>query len=173
MIAGISPNGIYNPGMQRRIQQSIQDFQQLGQDLKSGNLSAAQTDFATLQQLDPLAAPTASAQGNPIAQAFGQLSQDLGAGNLSAAQQDFTTIQQDFTSRTGMAQQHHHANGTGRNPLIQGFDQLLQMLQLGNQPGAQQGYTSLGQSLQQFAQGGGLLATPAVSAAAGSLSVSA
>jgi hypothetical protein len=172
MIAGISPNGIYNPGMQRRIQQSLQDFQQLGQDLKSGNLPAAQNDFATLQQLDPLTAPASSTQGNPIAQAFGQLSQDLQSGNLPAAQQDFTTIQQDFQSRTGMAQ-HHHANGNGRNPLVQGFDQLLQMLQLGNQPGAQQAYTSLGQSLQQFAQSGSLLATPAVSAAAGSLSVSA
>ena len=32
-------------------QQFQQDFQQLGQDLQSGNLSAAQTDFATIQQI--------------------------------------------------------------------------------------------------------------------------
>src|SRR5579862_8532827 len=74
-----------------------QEFQQLGQDLQAGNLSAAQSDFATLQQLGPQSQVNTSAQGsNPISQAFEQLSQDLQSGNVSAAQQDFTTIQRDF-----------------------------------------------------------------------------
>jgi hypothetical protein len=70
----------------RPSQQSQQEFQQLGQDLKAGNLSAAQTDFATLQQLNGQTTGSTNTN-NPIAQAFQQLSQDLQSGNLSAAQQ--------------------------------------------------------------------------------------
>jgi hypothetical protein len=156
MIAGISANSFYNPGMMNRMEQVQQDFQQLGQDLQGGNLSAAQTDFATLQQFDPAAGPASSTQGNPIAQAFSQLAQDLGASNLTAAQKDFTTLQQDFASRTGMWQRQRHGEGANQMPLGQEFSQLIQMLQSGNQSGAQQVYNTLQQELQQFAQSNGL-----------------
>ena len=39
--------------VQSKKQQFEKEFQQLGTDLQSGNLSAAQSDFATLQQLGP------------------------------------------------------------------------------------------------------------------------
>lgn len=171
MIAGVSANSFYNPGMMNRMQQVQQDFQQLGMDLQSGNLSAAQTDFATLQQLDPAAGPVSSTQGNPIEQGFSQLSQDLGAGNLAAAQKDFTALQMDFQSRAGMWHRHHHGDTGGQSSLGQEFNQLLQMVQAGNQSGAQQTYNSLQQELQQFAQSNGLTNAAGTPPASGGVSV--
>ena len=90
-----------------------QAFNQLSQDLKSGNLSAAQQDFSTIQQ-DFQNSQTqgqggaghhhhhihAEAQGaqssSPLAQLFAQLGQALQTGNLSSAQQAYSTLQQDF-----------------------------------------------------------------------------
>ena len=51
-----------------------QEIQQLGQALQSGNLSAAQSDFATLQAaFSQPATTTAGSTSNPVAQAFNQL----------------------------------------------------------------------------------------------------
>src|SRR5882757_8945857 len=84
-------------------QQVKQGFQLLGQDLQSGNLSQAQSDFASLQQLLPggqqnaLLTPASGAQSsNPLATAVSQLAQDLKSGNLTAAQSDFATVRQDL-----------------------------------------------------------------------------
>ncbi len=55
-VAGISSSNLFDfntQSVQNRKQQFQQEFQQLGQDLQSGNLSAAQTDFATIQQSGP------------------------------------------------------------------------------------------------------------------------
>lgn len=91
-----------------KLKQFQQELQQLGNDLKSGNLGQAQSDLERLEHNSPFlrAGTTAStgspagagvsASHNPIARAFTQLEQDLKAGNLAAAQQDFSTIQQDF-----------------------------------------------------------------------------
>jgi len=51
-IAGILSSSLFNSNSQAISpqQQFQKEFQQLSQDLKSGNLSAAQSDFATLQQ---------------------------------------------------------------------------------------------------------------------------
>jgi len=58
------------------MQQFNQGFQQLGQDLQAGNLSAAQAEFVTLQQLGLQGLSTSTAQSSsPLAQAFKQLSQ--------------------------------------------------------------------------------------------------
>ena len=46
----MSTSGVTN-GMFSQFEQVQQEFQQLGQDLTAGNLSAAQSDFANLQQL--------------------------------------------------------------------------------------------------------------------------
>src|SRR5271154_6949531 len=116
-------------GVQSTAQKLKQEFQQLGQDLAAGNLSAAQTDFSGLQQggaqgsgassgvaagagsttasgiTTSLGTTTAFGPGanasNPVAQAFQQLALDLKAGNLSAAQSDFSTLQQDLRSEAG------------------------------------------------------------------------
>ena len=86
-----------------------QDFKQLGQDLKSGNLSAAQKDFSTLQQdLQSLSNISANRlhqhhristrigdliNQDSLLQDLNQLGQDLASGNLSAAQQAYAALQ--------------------------------------------------------------------------------
>jgi hypothetical protein len=80
-----------------QVQQFQKEFQQLGKDLQSGNISAAQADFVTLQQNSPQSNATSSSQSSePIVQAFHQLLEDLQSGNLSAAQQAYGTLQQDL-----------------------------------------------------------------------------
>ena len=138
-----------------KMQQIKSEFQQLGQDLQSGNLSAAQSDFATLTQLTPslssTSSTTSSTNSSPIAQAFAQLAQDLQSGNLSAAQKDFATIQQDMQSAIAVHGQHHHHHrestqaSNQENPIQQTFAQLGQDLQSGNLSAAQQDFASLQQ----------------------------
>ena len=133
-------------------QQLQQEIQQLGKDLSAGNLSAAQSDFATLEKNLPQATSAASSQSsNPIAQAFQQLAKDLQSGNLSGAQQDFSTIQQDIQSQGGGHHHHSHAQDsstTQQNPVAQLFSELGQALQSGNLSTAQQAYTTLQQDFQ-------------------------
>jgi len=170
-VAGISSSlfDYSDQRVQNNRHQIHQEFQQLGQDLESGNLSAAQSDFATLQQLVPQNnSTTATQSNNPIAQAFQQLAQDLQSGNLSAAQQDYTTIQQDFQKQASQAGSqasqsqathgHHHHHGGGDNDqseISQLFDQLGQALQSGDLSAAQQVFSTLQQNLQQFGQANG------------------
>jgi len=153
-----------------KMQQMQSEFQQLGQDLQSGNLSAAQSDFATLTQLDPnlsttsstssTAGATSSQTSNPIQQAFAQLAQDLQSGNLSAAKQDYSTLQQDMQSAMAVHGHHHHhhsessQNSSQQNPIEQMFSQLGQDLQSGNLSAAQTDFTSLQQQFQQISQNG-------------------
>jgi outer membrane protein assembly factor BamD (BamD/ComL family) len=88
-----------------------QAFNQLAQDLKAGNVSAAQQDFSTIQQDFQNAqsqVPTQSgghhhhhafsgqSSTSPLPQLFSQLGQALQTGNLSSAQQAYSTLQQDF-----------------------------------------------------------------------------
>lgn len=138
-------------------QQFRQEFQQLGKDLQSGDLSAAQSDFATLQQLKPNSGPS-STNSSPAAQAFQQLSTDLQSGNVSAAKQDYSTVQQAFQNRAAHMHHNHHGGGSGSagDPTVsQLMDQLGQALQAGNVSAAQQSYASLQQDFQMFAQTNG------------------
>jgi len=175
---------------QSKSQQIQSEFAQLGQDLQSGSLSAAQSDFATLSQNLPgasqnsTAATTTSAattSNSPIAQAFAQLGQDLQSGNLTGAQQLYTSIQQDVqqnTQQNANSQQvggHHHRHHTESsqasssssssqtNPVVQAFGQLAQSLQSGNLSGAQSAFSALQTDLQQI---GGFVSSGASSTAA-------
>ena len=145
----MSPYGLTG-SMSSQLQQFQQEFQQLGQDLSSGNLSAAQSDFATLQKdLPQTSSASASSSNSPIAQAFNQLAQDLQAGNLSAAQQDYSTLQQDLQSQASKMHHHHHHSGGGKeSQFAQLFQQLGQDLQSGNLSSAQSDFSSLQQLLQ-------------------------
>lgn len=143
--------------IQENSQQIKKEFQQLGQDLQSGNLSAAQEDFVTLQQYAPQST-SGSQSNNSIAQEFNQLGQDLQSGNISAAQQDYSTIQQDIQSQSqgqtdgvqGSRHHHHHGSGDQTDSQVsQLFNELGQDLQSGDLSGAQQVYATLQQDFQQ------------------------
>ena len=116
-VTGVSGGFSYNQ-MTPPYQLSMQEFQQLGQDLATGNLTGAQSDFAILQQAfgQTATATSTAASGsssaspatNPLAQAFQQLSTDLKSGNLTAAQKDYTTVQQDLQNHFAGHLHHHH-----------------------------------------------------------------
>jgi outer membrane protein assembly factor BamD (BamD/ComL family) len=161
-VAGILSSSLFDyssQAAQSKLQQSRQVFQQLGQDLQSGNLSAAQTDFSALQ---PSASSTGAASllqsTSPIAQDFKQLSQDLQSGNISSAQQDYAKIQQDFQNQVVAKHGHHHhgGGGGGASGVSQLLQELGQELQSGNLTAAQQAYSTLQQELPEFAQANGL-----------------
>jgi len=159
-VTGVSTTNVadYTPqSVQNERQQIQQDFEQLGQDLQSGNLTAAQADFATLEKLLPENSSTSATENDPVAQAFNQLSQDLQSGNLSAAQQAYQSIQQDFQSQGARSQwhhhHHHHQGDGGAGNLSQLLSQLGQALQSGNLSQAQQAFASLQQDFAQWGQG--------------------
>jgi hypothetical protein len=124
--AGAAQNTQSSQGAQTpKFEQIKEQFQQLGQDLQSGNLTQSQSDYATLSkdfsgasQTSATAAPTtastitaatSTAGNSSLAQQFAQLGQDLQSGNLQAARQDYTNLQQ--TAQQNGSQQvggHHH-----------------------------------------------------------------
>ena len=160
-VAGILSSAVFSIGsqlLQSRKHQISQEFQQLGTDLKSGNLTAAQADFAALQKLQPSGSSSTSSS-NPITQDFNQLAADLKAGNTTAAQQDFTKLQQDFQSQGTQTHHHHHhhggsSNGGGGSEISQLFSQLGSALQSGNLSTAQQAYSAMLQQFQQYGAAG-------------------
>ena len=178
-------------GGSSKFQQLKTEFQQLGQDLQSGNLTQAQKDYTTLSQNLP-GASQAQSTTNPVLQAFNQLGQDLQSGNLQAAQSDYATVQQDAQQNTTRAQGHHHhhhraensqqsGSNTPTNAINTAFSQLAQALQAGSLSGAQSAFATLQSDLQQiggflppFAAGGGATSSSApAQSSSGNLSVSA
>jgi outer membrane protein assembly factor BamD (BamD/ComL family) len=157
--AGAAPNSQPPQNTSSNFQAIKTEFEQLGQDLQSGNLTQAQQDFSALSQNIPSAAQSSS---NPALQAFTQLWHDLQTGNLQAAQKDYTTIQQDtLQQNSGQVHGHHghhHYQPQGSqssssqesNPLAQAFGTLAADLQAGNLSGAQSAYTTLASELQQI-----------------------
>jgi len=161
---GAAQNAQRSQNTQSTFQQIRTEFQQLGQDLQSGNLTQAQSDFATLSQnlsgasqntaaANAAATTAATTSTNPVALAFAQLGQDLQSGNLQGAQQDFTKLQQDLSQSSSQqveghhGHHHHHAessqsssSSSQNNPIVQAFSALAQDLQAGNLSGAQSAF---------------------------------
>jgi outer membrane protein assembly factor BamD (BamD/ComL family) len=162
-VSGIA-NSIFqflNPSSaQSNFQNFQKEFAQLGQDLQSGNLSQAQSDFQALQSpAQPVSSTNTQSSTSSLSSAMSQLSQDLQSGNLSAAQQDYATVKQDLQQQfsgsvSGHHHHHHHASSSqdssSQDPFSQLFSQLGQALQSGNLSAAQSAYTSLQQDLQQL-----------------------
>lgn len=84
-------------------------FQQLGQDLQSGNIAAAQQDFVNLTKALSSSAQTSgrSATQTTMAQELQKLGEDLQSGNTSAAQVDYSQIQRSM--QQAHLHGHHHA----------------------------------------------------------------
>src|SRR5580693_4758924 len=150
-------------GSAEQVPANSKRVQQLGKDLQSGNLSQAQNDFSTLQQLLPSQQQNAAAVAqsttqstSPVSQTFAQLAQDLKTGNLSAAQSDFSTLQQDFRQGAVTGHRHHHQHAESSQATAQQsgpatlFGDLSQELQSGNLTAAQQTYSPLQQDFLQF-----------------------
>ncbi len=195
--AGAAQNTQSSQNNPSKFQQIKTEFQQLGQDLQSGNLTQAQSDFATLSQNLPGASQSSATTANSttgnntVAQAFAQLGQDLQSGNLQRAQQDFTNLQQDVqqisSQQVGGHHGHHYHHTESSqsssspsqqtNSISRAFSALAQDLQAGNLSGAQSAFSALQSDLQQI--GGFLTAgsngtsSTAVPPSTGSLNVTA
>lgn len=155
-VSGISANSYLSQTLQNwqsKAQNLQTEFQQLGQDLQTGNLSKAQSDFNTLRQSLP-----ASLQNNStLSQAFSSLGSALQSGNAAAAQQAYTTLEQDI-QQAGQGHHHHHHGGggaeigdsSGGSTLSQLFSVLGSALTSGNLSAAQTAYSTLTQGIQQL-----------------------
>lgn len=153
--------------IQSKLQQFRQEFQQLGSDLQTGNLSAARQDVSALPGLASQSSSTSpTASSDPIAQAFNQLAQDLQSGNISGAQQDYGNLKQDFQKAgQGHDNLRHHVHGfnEGTGPTLTQWGQTPLPA---NASAAQTAYNSLFQEVQQVGSSGSL--TPALQAATSS-----
>ena len=128
-VSGIASNYLINygsQGQQSGTTKAQQEFQQLGQDLQSGDLSAAQSDLTSLEQLVLQSGSSAAPQTNSnIANAFNQLSKDLQAGNLSAAQKDFSALQVNAQNPVAQSlSQRHGTTFTNQTPQTTGLGYL-------------------------------------------------
>ncbi len=176
-------------GAQNKIQQTQAQFQKIGQDLQSGNLTQAQADFTTLSQQLPssqqAANSTSAGPTSTLAKAFQTLGQDLQAGNLAASQADFAAIQQDTQQKgSGQTHGHHHHHHSGAEPaqqtngtLQQDLTSLGKALQAGNLSSAQQAYSKFQTDLQQefsnLSAATGSTTTASPTTASGAVNVSA
>jgi outer membrane protein assembly factor BamD (BamD/ComL family) len=153
-VTGIAASSIFSflhsASAQANYQDFQKEFQQLGQDLSSGNLSAAQADFQALETPTTGSSSTQNS-GNSLSRAMQQLASDLQSGNVQGAQQDYATVKQDL-QQTGSGTGHHHhhhrvgsAQDSSQNPIDQLLAQLGQALQSGNVTAAQGAYSSLQQ----------------------------
>lgn len=154
-VSGISLTNYYagNQNVQSKSYQIQQEFQQLGQDISSGNISAAESDFGTMQQLLPNQNANSTSQlPDPLIQDFQQLGQNLQSGDTSAAQNEYSNIQNNVQSGTQHTHFHHRyhvgSGGSGSGGTSQLLEQLGQSLQSGDATAAQQSFTSLQQDLQ-------------------------
>ena len=162
-----------NQSLVNSTKQPQQELFQLGQDLQSGDLSAAQSDLAAMEQLMPEYTSAAGTPRNsPITNAFNRLSQDLQAGNLAAAQKDYATLQVNLQNPAAQrlsrrfspayASENPQPTGIGYLTPLQTYQVIQQEFQqLHPNPGTMglglltplQTYTFIQNELQQFHAG--------------------
>ena len=134
----------------------LQEFNQLGQALQSGNLQVAQQDYSAIQQTAQQNAGVAQSNARP-------------AGGLHHHHHHVEGSQDSSSASNSTSQQS--------NSIDQAFSQLAKTLQSGNLQGAQQAFSALQIDLQQI--GGFVTPTSttsgsaSASTAASSLNVSA
>ena len=158
-----------------------QAFQSLSAALSSGNLSDAQSAFATLQndltaqsssstttatESASTASASATASGSdPLQQDFQNLSSALTAGNLSDAQSAFATLQNDLTAQSSSSSPSTttatdsastasaSATASNSDPLRQDFQSLSSALSSGNLADAQTAFAALQNDLATQSSG--------------------
>jgi hypothetical protein len=114
-ISGITPGTTASniENWQTAMLRRQQDFQSIGNSLKSGDLGGAQQAYSDLAALTSANGASASKTG-PVKQDFATLGKDLTSGNLSQAQTDFQQMQTDLQSALsqngGAAGVHHHGH---------------------------------------------------------------
>jgi hypothetical protein len=135
-----------------QVQQFQQDFQQFGQDLKSGNLSAAQSDIATLHKEVPqYNCPQTLQCDSQLAQASNQLALGPGQGNSAAApkQRDDSTNPPGYGGQISRWNSQYSASGGSQPRQVSPWSApSAGQLPAGNTSHAQSEYISLAQIFQ-------------------------
>jgi soluble cytochrome b562 len=145
-IAGIASSSLSQlANIQRNYQQVRGEFKQMGQDLQTGNLAQAQTDFVTLSQ----SAASQFGSNSPVTKTLNTIGQALQSGNLATARQAFSSLPVGMVG--ACAEPHHSKVGSTQNPFGQALNQLGQALQSGNLSAAQQAFAAMQQTWQQVA----------------------
>ena len=135
-ISSISLNSDYSPSYSINSsdglkQQRQQDFKSIANALQSGDLSTAQSAFASLLQTFPNSsspvnnltqnAATVSATGssnsaNSVSSDLSALGQAIQSGDLTGAQNDFSKLMRDMQSIGGGHHHHHHYKTSANAP---------------------------------------------------------
>ena len=135
-ISSISLNSDYSPSYSINSsdglkQQRQQDFKSIANALQSGDLSTAQSAFASLLQTFPNSsspvnnltqnATAASATGsgnsaNSVSSDLSALGQAIQSGDLTGAQNDFSKLMRDMQSIGGGHHHHHHYKTSANAP---------------------------------------------------------
>jgi hypothetical protein len=133
-----------------QVQQFQQVFQQFGQDLQSGRISAAQSDLVTLQKEVPqFNCPQTVQCDSQFAQASNQLALSANRGSDTTGRDQDSTPQQGYSGQVSAGQRIDRALGGGQsNPVSLWPVELVQPLQAGNPSHAQLNYASLQQIFQ-------------------------
>lgn len=146
-------------------QQIRQDLGALQSDLKSGNLTQAQTDFATLLNDAPRLknALSSSTASTDAASSLAALSSALQSGDTNGATTALGSLQQAMGSIRHHHHHHHHdgdgdSGGAGNSALSSAAQADIQTLsgalQAGNLSAAQQAMAQLQQDDPALALGG-------------------
>lgn len=154
--------------VQSKVQAVSSEFQKLGSDLTTGDLTKAQTDFVASSQ-----SFVAGQQASNLsaAQAFDTLGQSLQSGDLSVAQQSFAktwpgAFGPDALSNLplphGPSSSQAMVSGVN-NAIMSDLVQLGRTLQAGNLSAAQQAFTTLQQDWQQVGGDGSGASTANIS----------
>jgi hypothetical protein len=134
-----------------QVQQFQEDFQQFGQDLRSGRISAAQSDMVTLRKEVPqLNCPQTVQCDSQLARASNQLALGANRGSGTKGQDEDSTPEQGYSDQFSAGQRVDHALGAGQSLSVSlGPGELAPPLQVGNPSHAQTGYASLQQIFQE------------------------
>ena len=117
-ISNVSPaSAQWQSTAQTAPNQRAQDFQSLRNALQSGDLTAAQQAFASLQKDAQNTSQVADATNNPppqpdspsqIGKDFQAVQTALQSGDLSTARTAFATLKQDLKNAGSAQRAHHH-----------------------------------------------------------------
>lgn len=132
------------------LQQIRKDLSALQSDLQSGNITQAQTDFATLLDDSPklkasLSSTSATTGSSSAASSASALSTALQSGDVSGATTALTSLQQSLGSAHHHHHHHHSGGGSGSGAVQTDMQTLSSALQSGNLAAAQQALTQLEQ----------------------------
>ena len=147
-VSGISSNSALSQNlytMQQKAQKVQCEFQRLGQDLRAGDLTQAQSDFSTMNRNISTPVKTDS----PLSQAFGTLGTALQSGNLATARKAYSALQQ-AGQQPNVSDPRHTMGGSpasgissSQNPLVGHFGNVTSGSTGGSASAAQTSYSIL------------------------------